>query len=48
MTRFSTVLIQLSDCFLQPAKAFLISGTDDLLENLKQFVDEFDRLSAQD
>jgi hypothetical protein len=34
VTRSPTALIQLADCFLQPAKALNVSGTDDLLENL--------------
>src|SRR5215510_6862914 len=45
---FPAALIQLVNCFLQPAQTLFVFRTNDLLKNLDQFVEQFDRLSPQD
>jgi len=45
---FPAALIQLVNCFLQSAQTLFVFRTDDLLKNLDQFVEQFDRLSPQD
>jgi len=45
---FPAALIQLVNCFFQPAQTLFVFRANDLLKNLDQFVEKFDRLSPQD
>ena len=47
MTGVSLALIYRADCFLQSSQTLFVARTYDLLQDLRQFFEQFYRLSAQ-
>ncbi len=46
-TTFPAALIDRADYFFQPTKALFVARTYDLLENLREVLEQFHRLAAQ-